>query len=160
MNLPDSIAVRLEVEELCYDYVEALDSGDLDRWIEFFTEDCFYQVISRENYDLDLPLATIRCESQGMLADRVKALRDTMMYAPRHTRHLVSNIRVRESENSVIPVVSNYAILQTLIDEETKVFNAGRYLDELVRQDGKLKYARKVCVYDSGMVPNSLIYPI
>lgn len=160
MSLPEVIRLRLEVEELCYDYVEALDGGELERWPEFFTDDCFYQVISRENYDQGLPLATIRCESKGMLADRVVALRDTMMFAPQHARHLVSNIRVRKERDGVIPVTSNYAVLQTLMDEETKVFSAGRYLDEVVRRNGVLRFARKICVYDSGMVPNSLIYPI
>jgi salicylate 5-hydroxylase small subunit len=36
----------------------------------------------------------------------------------------------------------------------------GRYIDELVREDGVLRLRQRCCVYDSEMVLNSLIYPI
>ena len=42
----------------------------------------------------------------------------------------------------------------------TKVLNAGRYVDMLVREDGKLRFKQKRCVYDSSVVPNSLVYPV
>jgi salicylate 5-hydroxylase small subunit len=65
------LAVRYEIEELFAEYAAALDAVDLERWPEFFTEPCFYEIIPRENYDRGLPLALMRCESQGMLRDRV-----------------------------------------------------------------------------------------
>jgi hypothetical protein len=34
------------------------------------------------------------------------------------------------------------------------------YHDKLVVEDGKLKFREKVCVFDSLLVPNSLIYPL
>jgi salicylate 5-hydroxylase small subunit len=40
------------------------------------------------------------------------------------------------------------------------VYNVGRYIDEIMRTDGALKFASRLCVYDSEMVLNSLIYPI
>ena len=46
------------------------------------------------------------------------------------------------------------------MDDLTRVFNVGRYLDRLVRDQGQLKFAEKHCVYDSVLVPNSLIYPL
>ena len=85
MALP--IELRLEIEDLLHAYGAVLDASDLDQWPDFFTDDCFYQVIPRENYDRGLPLALIRCESKGMLKDRVFAIRETMMYEPRYLRH-------------------------------------------------------------------------
>ena len=69
-----------------------LDAADLDRWPEFFTEQCFYEIIPRENYDRGLPLAIMRCESKGMLKDRVVAIRDThdvrtTLHAPHNQCH-------------------------------------------------------------------------
>jgi salicylate 5-hydroxylase small subunit len=40
------------------------------------------------------------------------------------------------------------------------VFNVGRSLDVIVRTEQGLKFASRECIYDSEMVPNSIIYPI
>jgi len=40
------------------------------------------------------------------------------------------------------------------------VFNTGRYIDEVVHTAEGLKFAKKLVVYDSEMIPNSIIYPI
>jgi anthranilate 1,2-dioxygenase small subunit len=157
MNLKD---LRFEIEEVYYDYVECIDDGELERWPEFFTDECLYKIIPRENFERGLPLATMLCESKGMLKDRVVAIQQTSMYAPRALRHLISNIRIKGQEDGVIRVQANYAVLQTLIDDETRVFNAGKYLDKLVREDGRLKFKEKLCIFDSVLIPTSLIYPI
>jgi salicylate 5-hydroxylase small subunit len=154
------LEVRYEIEELFAEYAAALDAADLERWPEFFTEQCFYEVIPRENYDRGLPLALMRCESKGMLKDRVVAIRDTMMYEPRYLRHVISAIRVTAYTADGIAVEANYAVFETPVDALTHVFNVGRYLDRLVREEGRLKFAEKHCVFDSILVPNSLIYPI
>ena len=152
--------LRFEVEELYYDYVECLDDDELERWPEFFTDECLYKIVSRENFERGLPLATMLCESKGFLKDRVVAIRQTSMFAPRSMRHLVSNIRVKAQEHGAIRVQANYAVLETALDEHTRVFNAGKYLDKLVREDGRLKFKEKLCVFDSVLIPASLIYPI
>lgn len=158
MLLP--IALRLEVEDLLHAYGAVLDAVDLDKWPEFFTDDCFYQVIPRENYDRGLPLALIRCESKGMLKDRVFAIRETMMYEPRYLLHLISGIRVTREDSRGMTVEANYAVFETPLHEPSRVFNVGRYLDRIVREDGRLKFAEKHCIFDSLLVLNSIIFPI
>ncbi len=155
-----SIELRLEIEDLLQAYAATLDDGDLDKWPDFFTDPCFYQIIPRENYDRGLPLAVMRCESKGMLNDRVFAIQDTMMYEPRYLRHLVSSARITEQDDQGIRVESNYAVFETPANEPTRVFNVGRYLDRIVRDNGDLKFAEKFCVFDSLLVPNSIIFPI
>ena len=152
--------LRYEVEELYYEYVECLDDEEFERWPELFVEDCLYKIIPRENFERDLPIALMRCESKGMLKDRVTTVRETSVYAPRALRHLLSNIRIKGSDNGRLRVQANYAVLETLADEETRVFNAGKYLDLVVREGGRLKFKEKLCVFDSLLVPGSLIYPI
>ena len=110
--------------------------------------------------DAFLPMAIMRCESKGMLKDRVVAIRDTMMYEPRYLRHVISGIRVTGQITDGIAVEANYAVFETPVDALTRVFNVGRYLDRIVREDGQLKFAEKHCVFDSLLIPNSLIYPL
>lgn len=155
-----SIELRLEIEDLLQAYASALDAGELEKWPEFFTDACIYQIIPRENYDRGLPLAVMRCESKGMLHDRVFAIRDTMMYEPRYLRHIVSGIRITGQDDTGIHVEANYAVFETPVNEPTHVFNVGRYLDRIVRDNGNLKFAEKLCVFDSLLVPNSIIFPI
>ena len=153
-------ALRFEVEDLYTAYCGVLDDFEFERWPDFFIEDCFYEVIPRENYDRDLPLATMRCESRGMLMERVVAIRETLLFEPRYMRHLVSGIRIDPGANDEIGVTANYAVMETVVDEQTRVFNAGRYIDTLVREGGALKFKEKHCVFDSIVVPNSLVFPI
>ena len=40
------------------------------------------------------------------------------------------------------------------------MFNVGRYLDTVVRTPQGLKFESRLVVYDSEMIPNSIIYPI
>lgn len=51
-------------------------------------------------------------------------------------------------------------MLQTLNDEFTRIFLAGRYIDRLVREDGRLRFEEKLCVFDTNLVPNSLVVTI
>ena len=155
-----AVALRLEIEDLYTAYAATLDDGELEAWPDFFTEECTYQVVPRDNFDKGLPLAVIRCESRGMLCDRVTAVRETTMFEPRYLRHLISNVRVVGESEGAWETRANYAVFETLSDEYTRVFNVGRYLDRLVREDGQLRFAEKICVYDSVLVPNSIVYPI
>ena len=64
------------------------------------------------------------------------------------------------TDGSTIEAQANYAVLQTLPDEETTVFNAGRYLDRVVREARTLRFQQRLCVFDSVLVPGSLVFPI
>lgn len=55
---------------------------------------------------------------------------------------------------------SNYLVVETLMEDKTRIFQAGRYDDVFVRIDGGLKLKKRDCVYDSLIIPNALIYPV
>ena len=152
--------LRLALEELYADYAACLDEERFEEWPAFFTDPCVYKIVPRDNFERGLPLATWLCESRGYLADRVTAIRKTAVYAPRYVRRMVSGIRVLGWTGAVLEVRANYLALETLQDELTRVFNAGQYRDKLVVADGKLKFREKLCIFDSLLVPNSLIYPL
>jgi 3-phenylpropionate/cinnamic acid dioxygenase small subunit len=154
------VELRLEIEDLYAEYCAALDDGRYEDWPELFTEACLYRVVPRDNYDRGLPIALMHCESRGMLRDRVVAVRETAYYAPRLLRHIVSFIRAKPVECGEIRSEANYLVLQTLADQPTELFNSGRYLDRLVREDGRLRFKERLCIFDSIVVPNSLIVPI
>jgi 3-phenylpropionate/cinnamic acid dioxygenase small subunit len=153
-------AARSDLDELIAAYVHALDDADLDRWPAFFTEDCVYRIVPRENYDNDLPLAIWYCRGRGMMLDRVTAIRETQLFAPRALRHVTGNMLILGREHGALRTVTNYAVYESTIDRPSEVFNVGRYLDRIVVEAGRLKFAEKLCVFDTSVVPTSLIYPI
>ena len=67
---------------------------------------------------------------------------------------------VRRVEAGRIYSEANYAVFRTKLDGPSTVFNVGRYIDQIVRTPEGLKFAERLCVFDSEMIPNALIYPI
>ncbi len=151
---------RWSLEDLYTDYARLLDDGPLEAWPDLFLEDCLYLAIPRDNFDAGLPLATLRCESRGMLTDRVRAVHETIMYEPRYLRHHITQISPRQRSDGQIDVTANYSVVEVLHDELPRILSVGRYLDIVAEQDGELRFAEKRVVYDSVLVPNTIVYPL
>jgi salicylate 5-hydroxylase small subunit len=150
-----------ELSQLYADYARAVDSGNWDLWPAFFIEDCSYRLQPRENHERGLPLATLSFESRGMLEDRVYGIRETLFHDPYYQRHVVGLPLVHGvDEDGTIRSEANYAVFRTKLSELSTVFNVGRYIDTVVRRPEGLKFASRLVVYDSEMIPNSIIYPI
>jgi len=150
----------LQISQLYADYAKAVDSGDWDLWAEFFIDDCIYKLIPRENHERGFPLATLFFESKGMLKDRAYGIRETLFHDPYYQRHVIGAPLLRKVEAERFETEANYAVFRTKLSQESTVFNVGRYLDVIVRTPAGLKFASRHCVYDSEMIPNSIIYPI
>jgi 3-phenylpropionate/cinnamic acid dioxygenase small subunit len=152
--------LRLRLADLYAAYDTALDEGELERWPDFFTEQCLYQVLPRENYDAGLFAALIYAESRAMLVDRVVALRETMFFAPRIIRRLTGTICLRSIEPDGMRLNASFALFQTMVNEPSELLACGRYYDRVVEDGGVLRFAERICVTDATSIPNSLIYPI
>ena len=148
------------IQQLYADYASAVDSGNWDLWPEFFTEQCFYKLQPRENHERGFPLCTLSLTSKGMLKDRVYGIKETLYHDPYYQRHVVGAPIVRQVEDGRIHSEANYAVFRTKFDKESTVFNVGRYIDTIVQTPEGFKFAERLCVYDSEMIPNSIIYPI
>lgn len=154
------LELRLQAEELLNDYAQCLDEDRLEEWPEFFTESAVYKILARANVERNYPLATMSCDGKGMMKDRVTAIRNASVFSSRYLRHMVSNVRVLGSEGDTHLVQANYVVLQTLEDEDTRIFNAGKYADKIVFIDGKPKFQEKVVIYDTTQIPSLLVIPI
>ncbi len=152
--------LRSRIEDFYTAYNIALDDLDLERWVEMFDDPCDYRIVPRENWEADLPLSTMHCESKGMLVDRVKGIRQTMMFAPRYCRRFISSIQVEEQNKNIAKVRSNFLCVQTLVDQPSEVAFCGLANDTLVFGIEKVLLRQRTCILDTEMIPNSLIYPL
>jgi salicylate 5-hydroxylase small subunit len=149
------------LQQLYSDYASAVDSGQWELWPEFFTTDGVYKLQPRENHERGFPLSTLAFDSQAMLRDRVYGIQETLFHDPYYQRHVVGAPVVREVDAlGRWHCEANYAVFRTKLDGASSVFNVGRYLDIVVNTPQGFKFAQRHCIYDSEMIPNSIIYPI
>jgi salicylate 5-hydroxylase small subunit len=156
MNFQD----YFELNQLYANYATAVSSGRWELWPEFFTEECSYRLQPRENYERGFPLATLSFESKGMLKDRVYGIRETLFHDPYYQRHVVGAPLVLKAEADRFECEANYAVFRTKLSELSSVFSVGRYIDTVVRTELGLKFESRQVIYDSEMIPNSVIYPL
>jgi salicylate 5-hydroxylase small subunit len=141
------------------EYYTTLDDGRFEEWPDFFIEDCLYRVIPRENYEAGYALSTMYGESRGMLIDRVMGMTRTQMFAPRYYRRFPGPIRLVSQDADSVRVRQNLLVVQTLIDRKTEIVLSAVCHDVLVSVSGLPRLRERIVVFDSEMLPNSLIYP-
>jgi salicylate 5-hydroxylase small subunit len=159
-------ALRAQLDALYADYAAALDERRYDDWVELFTNDGHYLLQPRENHDRGLPLATLSLEGKGMLRDRVYGMTQTLFHAPYYQRHVIGPLRVvsLEADAAGAPsraeVHASYGVFRTKLQHPSEVFNVGRYVDVVVRVGPQWLFQHKHAIFDSELIPNSIIYPI
>ena len=131
----------------------------MERWPEFFAETCVYKVIPRENVESAIPVALIYCESRVMLMDRVVALRDTALFAPRSragspAASMCAQQGGRAAPDSELRGVPDDA------DELSALFLCGEPRQDMwSRIAGAMRFAERLCIYASlTIVSTSLVF--
>ena len=156
-----SADLRFEIADLYAAYTDTLDAADYKAWAEFFVDDAMYRIVPRENYIRGFPIAAMHCESKGMIEDRAYACEQLNLVQPRVLRHFVTGITIESAEGSDrFKAGANFLVVQTCFEQMTEIVMAGRYIDDIVRRDGRLLFQSRLCVYDSLLIPTSLVAPV
>jgi hypothetical protein len=95
-----------------------------------------------------------------MLVDRVTALREALVFAPRLIRRVAGAPCLRQAGLDGMRLGSSFALFETMLNEPSTVFLCGRIYDRVVEDAGELRFAERIVVTDATNVPLSLIYPI
>ncbi len=153
--------VRRRVETLQIDYVQCIDDDELERWPELFVDPCFYHIVARDNFEADRPIGVMRYESVGMLRDQVSATRHAAVFAPRAIRHILGGTRIVDASDEEIRAHTNVAVYQTNADGETLLLMTAQYRDVIVDAGtAGLRFREKRVVYDTLLLPDSVIFPM
>jgi anthranilate 1,2-dioxygenase small subunit len=149
------------VERLTADYIGCIDDDALERWPTFFAEDGLYRIVTRENHTRGLPASVLYCRGQGMMQDRVAALRRANIYEPHVYRHLVAGTRlVREEPAGGWRFHTNFQVIRTMHTGEMVVFAVGVFDDVVVKRNSTLVFAEKTVVCDSSRIDTLLVIPL
>jgi anthranilate 1,2-dioxygenase small subunit len=141
-------------------YVSVIDADRLEEWPNFFTEECVYEIVPKENADLGLPMGIMHCFGRAMLRDRITSLREANVFEPHSYRHMTSGLELAPVDAETVDMQSNYVVVQTLTDGESRIYQAGRYFDRVVRSAEGWLYQRKRAVYDTSRVQTLLVTPV
>ena len=145
-------------------YAEALDDGDMARWPGFFAGDLpRYRITTRENVERGIKLCFVLCEGQAMLRDRAIALQKTVMHRRRIQRRIISGVRLLSFDGldgDGVKAHATFALFEAIGDEPSQLIACGRSTDLIVRQGSDLKFKDRLCVIDSRVVPDPLVFPI
>lgn len=162
MDLVISDRFRLQqlATELNAMHAEFIDDDRLEEWPDLFVADCTYSVIARENFDRNLTLAAIFCDSKGMLVDRIVSLRKANIYPVHNYRHILGPTRIVSEQGSRVTAQTNYAVLMTRTDGHTRIYNSGKYIDEIDCSDDRPLFISKTAVFDTNVMDTMMVRPI
>jgi anthranilate 1,2-dioxygenase small subunit len=150
----------MAAHELMAEYADRIDGDRLEQWLELFTEDARYDVIPRENVEQGLRVSLMVCAGKAQLRDRITALRSANEYNLHYDRHVISAIKVREAGDGSFEIGANYAVFQTNLEGQSRLFSVGRYEDRARMEDGRLLLCDKRIIVDTYSVPTLLATPL
>ncbi|MGF7000704.1 aromatic-ring-hydroxylating dioxygenase subunit beta [Paraburkholderia sp. GAS32] len=148
-------------------YVEALDSKEMNKWLDAFSGDdiASYICISRENVNRGLPLALMMDDCKARLFDRVTYI--TKIWAGTfedyQTRHFVQRVRAERISDLDFKVWSNFSVLYTPDNGGSSgVLATGVYEDEirLTSDQSGARILSRRAVLDTTVLPRYLVYPL
>jgi len=157
---PLDLALRQELLALQDAYISTLDTDALEQWPDMFVDDCFYEIISKENVDQNLPAPVIYCDSKKMLRDRVVSLRHANIFQPVVYRHFISGLSVQSVEEDQVAMRSSYLVINTSQLGQSVVYQTGRYDDVAVRTAKGWRFKSKRAIYDTSRIQTALAIPI
>ena len=156
----DDLLQRLELSAFQDRYVSVIDNDLLEEWPKLFVEDCLYEIVPKENEDAGLPIPVIHCDNAMMLRDRVISLRHANIYEKPTYRHFISGLDWRRVDDMTFDMWSSYVVISTSQAGFSSVYQAGRYIDRVVRTGDGLRFKSKRCIFDTLKVQTLLAVPI
>lgn len=142
------------------EYAAAIDNQELERWPDFFTEDCTYRLTNAENHRLGYPSGLMHAFSRGMLVDRVTALREANIYERHVYRHVNGQPAIRRETEAEAESETPFLVVRIMRDGSTEIFASGRYLDRWRIEGETLKLAERLVVCDSNRVDTLIALPL
>jgi len=156
--------LRHKIEDFLYYEAELLEERRLREWLDLFTEDADYWMPIRHN-PLERPNdVTDELSKPGesyyfnddkkslkIRVERVYAKNAWAEMPPSRTRHLISNVRVKNDDGNEIEVHSNFLVYRTRMETDQDLF-VGMRKDILRRVNGGFKIARRTIILDQAVL--------
>ena len=151
MEMDQAQSHKADVVELIERYVTYLDTRDFSRWLDLFSDDCYYVMILREDFLKNNNLVAIG-EDKRRLQCRIEVAVDV---EPLPTIHLVSAIMLDEASDAGATASANFVVYRDI-----SVTCTGRYHFEIVRHAGSMKIRNCRVVLNNSMIHGTIYLPV
>ena len=141
-------------------YTYVIDEGPLSDWPTFFTDPCLYRITTRMNEERKMPLSIMLCDNHAMLYDRVEAVEKANIFEPHFYRHILSDSRVLAAAEDSLTLETSFICVRSMLDGRMDLFIAGKYVDEVVKQDGRCLFRSKTVVLDHSLIDTRIAIPL
>jgi anthranilate 1,2-dioxygenase small subunit len=148
------------INQLHTRYIRVIDDDHLEQWPALFTRDGNYQITTRENRRLGMPLALMSCHGRNMMIDRITGLRKINVFEPHGYRHHISGMEAVANDNG-ISCISNFQVVRIMHSGAMSIFATGVYEDRIVEDgSGGLLFAERSVITDSRQTDTLLVIPL
>lgn len=154
------ISLRDQVQEFHANYIRCIDADALERWPEFFAEDCRYCVTTAENRREGLAAGLIWANNRAMLHDRVTALRHANIYERQSYRHILGLPSILSQDADAAQCETPFMVARILQGEATSLFATGVYLDVFDLRQRPIRLRSRDVVCDSNRIDTLLAVPL
>lgn len=151
---------RRQIDDLLAEYAHAIDDDRLEEWADFFTDDCSYRMINRENHEKGRVVGIMDCSSKGMLQDRILALREANVFEPHTYRHILSGTRITGQNEGLYTVETSFLVVRIMQEGDMAVFCTGKYIDEITLDGDRPLFRERLVVCDSNRIDTLIVIPI
>ena len=140
------------LERAIYEHARILDKQLFVEWIDLFTNDGVYCLITFENEKNEGPYI-IYDSGTAALKHRAAWLLDIFHVDRAKSLHQISNVEVIEYSDNEAKVHSYFSMYRTVDNGLPRLEATGEYQDNLVRQAGRWKFRERKAVLDNGILP-------
>lgn len=151
---------RQRLDDFLLRYAHTLDDEDVEAWPSFFHEQGLYQITTRANHEAGRPLGIMLCDSRGMMADRMLALRTANVFEPHTHCHMLSPAAYAKVSETQVNARSNFTVIRTMQDGRSELFAVGKYLDEISVAGDEPQFLSRRVVLESSRVDILIVFPI
>ena len=154
-----------EIDRLQARYIAALDGKRMKDWLDTFSrrEDSAYLCTSAENVAAKLPLALMLDDNRARLADRVVFIERIWAgtFQDYRTRHFLQRVSWEQTGEARYAALTNFSVMFTPEEAgDTRPLVCGVYEDDLIVEDGQLRFLSKKAITDTIVLPRYLVYPV
>lgn len=147
---------KIAIAEVIQDSARLLDAEDFESWLHLFDDASEYEMTTYSH--------EIRKTMSWWKSDK-KSLTKILKEVPRHVRdlgrdtHLVTPLRI-EVDGEKANAISNFVVLRTALDGQTRLYVAGRYEDVLIKKSGRWLYSIRKAVLQTRVLDGFTHVPL
>ena len=147
-----AMLLEREVSQTLYRYARAIDEQRVHDWLDMFSDDGRYGVMTYENAQ-EQGMYLHREDKEGMKI-RAAHLLGVWQNPRGKTLHSFSNIEVEAVDGDQVNVQSCFIVYRTdMMTGETQFHSCGRARDVLVKQDGRWLFRDRDVTVDNSLLP-------